>query len=322
VAAPGRYDSAMRRKLIIDVDPGIDDAIALAAALFDPRLEVLAVTATGGNVPAGQASANLQALVTYLDPPRIPRIGIASEDGFLPERAFSMHGPDGLGGVDLPAVPLHGSHAAEKVIWETIRAHPHEVTILCLGPLTNLSRLLRRDPAILELLGDVLICGGTLHANGGATPAADFNFYCDPLAARHVISEPCRKTLLPLETSSQVVFGFDMLDQIPDAFSRAGRVLQRMLPHAFRAHRQFLGSEGIHLHDVVALVAVTNPELFRRQTVAADVETGGELTAGMLVIDRRQVREWKPNLDMLISCDVAAVKDCILRGLMTAADAT
>jgi len=312
----------MPRKVIIDVDPGIDDAVAILVALFDPRLEVLAVTATGGNVAAEQASTNLQALVTYLDPPRLPRIGIAPGNGVLPERSFSMHGQDGLGGINLPTVSLHGSHPAEKVIWETIKAHPRQVTILSLGPLTNLSRLLRRDPAILELIGDVLICGGTLHAGGGATPAADFNFYCDPLAARHVIREPCHKTLMPLETSSQVVFGFEMLDQLPDAFSRAGRILRRMLPHAFRAHRQLLGSEGIHLHDVVSLVALTNPELFRRQTVAADVETSGELTSGMLVIDRRQVREWKPNLDVLVGCDVAAVKDCILRGLTTAAEAT
>ncbi len=312
----------MPRKVIIDVDPGIDDAIAVLMALFDPRLEVLAVTATGGNVPAERASNNLQALVTYLDPPRLPRIGIAPEDTLLPERPFSVHGPDGLGGVNLPAVPLHGSHPAEKVIWETVKSHPRQVTIICLGPLTNISRLLRRDPEILELLGDLVICGGTLHAQGGATPAADFNFSCDPLAARHVITEPCRKTLMPLETSSQVVFGFEMLDQLPDVFSRAGRMLGRMLPHAFRAHRQLLGREGIHLHDAVSLVAVTNPELFRRQTVAADVETRGELTSGMLVIDRRQVRQWKPNLDVLVGCEVAAVKDCVLRGLAAAADAS
>ena len=89
----------MPRKLILDVDPGIDDAIAVLMALFDPRLEVLAVTATGGNMPAERASNNLQALVTYLDPPRLPRIGIAPGDGMLPERPFSMHGPDGLGGI-------------------------------------------------------------------------------------------------------------------------------------------------------------------------------------------------------------------------------
>jgi inosine-uridine nucleoside N-ribohydrolase len=308
------------RKVIIDVDPGIDDAIALTMALFDPRLEVLAVTATGGNVPPARASANLQALVTYLDPPRLPRVGLAIEDGPHPERRFSMHGPDGLGGVDLPGVSLHGGHAAEKVIWETLKAHPREVTFLALGPLTNLSRLFRRDPSIAELIHSLIICGGTMHAAGSATPVADFNFFCDPLSARHVMREPLAKTLVPLETTGQVLFGFEMLDELPDEFSRAGRILRKMLPHAFRAQRQLLGSEGIHLHDVVALVAVTNPELFERTTVAADVETAGDLTAGMLVIDRRQIREWRPNADLLVNCDPAGVKDCILRGLSAAAD--
>ena len=308
----------MPRKVILDIDPGIDDAVALVMALFDPRLEVLAVTATGGNVPAEQATANLQALVGLLDPPRLPRLGLAPTDTALPEKPFNMHGADGLGGIDLPRAQLHGGHVSEKVIWETLRAHPREITIVALGPLTNLSRVLTRDPSIVELIGEVVIAGGTVQGAGNVTPVVDFNFYCDPRAARHVVREPVTKTLVPLETTGQVIFGFDLLDQLPDESSRAGDILRRMLPHAFRAHRQLLGSEGISMHDVVALVAVTNPELFERTTVAADVETGGELTAGMLVVDRRTVRQWRPNLDLLVNCDVLAVKDCILRGLAAA----
>lgn len=312
----------MPRKVILDIDPGIDDAVALVMALFDPRLEVLAVTATGGNVPAEQATANLQALVGLLDPPRLPRLGLAPADTALPEKPFNMHGADGLGGIDLPRAQLHGGHVSEKVIWETLRAHPREITIVALGPLTNLSRVLTRDPSIVELIGEVVIAGGTVQGAGNVTPVVDFNFYCDPRAARHVVREPVTKTLVPLETTGQVIFGFDLLDQLPDDSSRAGDILRRMLPHAFRAHRQLLGSEGISMHDVVALVAVTNPELFERTTVAADVETGGELTAGMLVVDRRTVRQWRPNLDLLVNCDVPAVKDCILRGLAVAGAGT
>jgi purine nucleosidase len=310
------------RKVILDIDPGIDDAVALVMALFDPRLEVLAVTATGGNVPAEQATANLQALVGLLDPPRLPRLGLAPADTALPEKPFNMHGADGLGGINLPRAQLHGGHVSEKVIWETLRAHPREITIVALGPLTNLSRVLTRDPSIVELIGEVVIAGGTVQGAGNVTPVVDFNFYCDPRAARHVVREPVTKTLVPLETTGQVIFGFDLLDQLPDDSSRAGDILRRMLPHAFRAHRQLLGSEGISMHDVVALVAVTNPELFERTTVAADVETGGELTAGMLVVDRRTVRQWRPNLDLLVNCDVPAVKDCILRGLAVAGAGT
>ncbi len=310
------------RKVIIDVDPGIDDAVALTMALFDPRLDVVAVTAVGGNVPPQQATANLQSLVAYLDPPRLPRIGGAADDVVLPERPYSMHGSDGLGGLELPRVALHGGHASEKVMYECLKAHPREITILALGPLTNVSRVLARDPGIAELIGDILICGGTVHAAGNATPAADFNFFCDPRAARHVVGEPVTKTLLPLETSAQVMLGFGLLDELPDAFSRAGKILRSMLGHAFRAHRQILGSEGVCLHDVAALVALTNPELFERTTVAADVETAGDLTAGMLVVDRRQIRQWRPNADLLVGCDAAAVQDCILRGFAAAAAVT
>jgi inosine-uridine nucleoside N-ribohydrolase len=310
------------RKVIIDVDPGIDDCVALAIALFDPRLEVVAVTATAGNVPAAQATSNLQSLVGYLDPPRRPRLGVAAADVPLPPREVSIHGPDGLGGVDLPRVSLHGGHASDKVIAECLRAFPREITILALGPLTNISRVFQRDSTAGELIGDLVICGGTRQALGSATPVADWNFYCNPAAARHVIREPATKTLVPLETTSQLLLDFGFLDELPDEDSRVGKLVREVLAHSFRAHRQLLGSEGIWLHDAVALVAATNPELFERETVSADVETAGELTAGMLVVDRRQVREWRPNADMLVSCDAAAVGDCILRGLATAAEAT
>jgi len=312
----------MPRKVIIDCDPGIDDAVALALALFDPRLEVLAVTASGGNVSPDQATANLQSLLKFLDPPRLPRVGVAPADTMLPERPYGLHGSDGLGGLDLPRANLHGAHAAEKVIWETLRSHPGEVTIVALGPLTNVSRAISRDPGIVELIDAMVVRGGTVHGHGSATAVADFNFYCDPLAARHVVREPLTKTLVPLETTGQVVFGFDLLEQLPDESSRAGMVLRRMLPHSFRAHRQILGSEGVLMHDVVALVSVTNPELFERTSVTADVETTGELTTGMLVIDRRQIKTERPNAELLTGCDAAAVIDCVLRGLAAAGAAT
>ncbi|MFM8705781.1 MAG: nucleoside hydrolase, partial [Planctomycetia bacterium] len=257
----------MPRTVILDVDPGIDDAVAVTMALFDPRLEVLAVTAAGGNVMPEQATGNLQAIVAYLDPPRLPRIGIAPTDTSLPEKPFNMHGGDGLGGIDLPRAQLHGGHLAEKVMWETIRAHPREVTIVSLGPLTNLSRLLRRDPSIAEIIDRVIVSGGTVHAAGNATPVADLNFFCDPSAARHVMREPLTKSLAPLETTGQVMLGFDFLEQLPAETSRAGLLLRRMLPHAFRAHRQLLGSEEVCLQDVVALVAASNPELVERTAV-------------------------------------------------------
>jgi inosine-uridine nucleoside N-ribohydrolase len=310
------------RKVIIDCDPGIDDAAALALALFDPRLEVVAVTAVGGSVSPEQATANVQSVVSFLDPPRLPRLGMAPGDTGVSAAPQALHGPDGLGGAELPRVQLHGGHASEKVLWECIKAHPREITILALGPLTNVARVFQRDPSLVELVAGLIISGGTAHAAGNASAVADFNFHADPAAARLVIREPVAKTLVPLETTAQVVLGFEFLEQLPREFSRAGQLLRRMLPHAFRAHRQLLGSEGIWLHDVVSLVALTNPGLFERASVSADVETAGDLTAGMLVVDRRQTTLSRPTCDLLVGCDAAAVIDCMLRGFATAADAT
>jgi len=309
----------MRRKVILDVDPGIDDALAIAIALFDPRLEVLAITATGGNVGPEQATANLQAIVSLLDPPRLPRLGVAPLDVPMAERLPSVHGPDGLGGADIPRVQLHGGHPAEKVIHETFRSHPHEVTFVALGPLTNLSRVLARDPSVAECVGAVLMSGGTCEARGSATPVADFNFFADATAARHVIREPFAKTIVPLETTASVGFGFEFLEQLPPESTRAGFMLRKILPHLFRASRQVLGLEGVCVNDVVTLMSLVHPELFERSAVAADVETQGELTSGMVVLDRRHLRLWKPTADMLVSCEVEAVRDAILRGVNTAA---
>ena len=149
----------MPRKLILDIDPGIDDAISLAIALFDPRLDILAVTATGGSVSPQQATANVQALVALLDPPKLPRLGAAPTDVAPIDHPWNLHGADGLGGLDLPRIQLHGEHAAEKVIVETLRAHPREVTILALGPLTNIARVLRRDPGLAEIIAGIIVCG-------------------------------------------------------------------------------------------------------------------------------------------------------------------
>jgi inosine-uridine nucleoside N-ribohydrolase len=314
----------LTKKILLDVDPGIDDAVALCIALFDPQVEVVAVTAVGGNVQAEQATRNVQAIIEQLDPPRWPRIGGASDpDLGLPSRNVRLHGSDGLGNANYQLSALQHRHAAEKVIHDEIRAAPGEVTIVALGPLTNLARAFTRDPTLPELVGQIVIMGGTLDGVGNVTPAADFNIYCDPEAARTVFqSQAATKTLIPVDITRQVTFGYDLLDKLPDTTSRVGRMLTKILPHLFRSYRQELGYESIALNDAVALVAALHPELFEIELTAADVELSGELTRGATVFDRRRLREWRTNLAVATKVDVAAVQDCILRGLTTAAAAS
>ena len=313
----------MARKVIIDCDPGIDDAFALTQALFDPRLEVLAVTAVEGNVPAAQASLNVHAIIDQLDPPRYPRVGAASPPDAAPEvNTRQLHGDNGLANIDFPVAQLHNQHPSEKIICDEVRAAPERVTIICLGPLTNLARAFQRDPGLPMLVDQVIICGGSIRGVGNVTPAAEFNMFYDPLSARAVFRSATTKTLIPLDVSERVKLTLDFADQLPDESSRAGRLLRRLAPFIFRAYRQHLGQESIYLHDAVTLAAALHPELFETEEMAGDVETVGELTKGATVFDRRPNARWRSNMAVATDVDVTAVKDCILRGVLEAGRCT
>ena len=313
----------MNKRILLDVDPGIDDAVALCMALFDPQLDVVAVTAVGGNVPPDQATANVQAVIEQLDPPRWPRIGVASmpEMG-LPRRTIQLHGADGLGNAQFQVSTLQHQHRSEKVICDEVRADPGPITIVALGPLTNLARAFARDPALPEMVGQLVILGGTLGGSGTITPAAEFNIFCDPESARAVFRTSATKTLVPIDISSQVSFGYDLLDALPPDTCRAGRFLRRILPFSFRSYRQELGYEDIRLNDAVALVAALHPELFEIELAAVDVELAGELTTGATVFDRRRIREWRTNVAVATRVDVAGVRDCVLRAIAAAGAAS
>jgi len=311
----------MARKVILDVDPGIDDAMALCMALFDPRLDVVAVTAVGGNCSPEQATRNIQAIIEQLDPPRWPRLGAASmpDDG-LPVDGRHLHGIDGLGGAQFEVAELHHLHPSEKVICDQVRAAPEDtVTIVTLGPLTNIARAFSRDPELPSLVGQIVMMGGAVARPGNITPAAEFNIYCDPRSAQAVFRSPSTKTLIPLDVTNRVVLSFDLLNQLPDESTNVGRFLRTILPPAFRGYRQQFGLEGIHVHDTVALTSVTHPELFITEEMAGDVETIGELTTGMTVFDRRRVPTWRHNMEVAMQMQTEAVTDAIVGRLNQAA---
>ncbi len=309
----------MARKVILDVDPGIDDAVALCLALGDPSLDVLAVTATGGNVSPEQATENVQAIVEQLDPPRLPRLGAASTDQILRADARHLFGVNGLCGAHFAVAQRHHRHSSVKVICDEVRAAPGEVTIVATGPLSNIASALQQQPELAALIGHLIILGGTLAGPGNVTAAAEFNIFCDADAARAVFRSPVTKTLIPIDVTSRVVLDLDVLERIPDGSSKRGALLRQILPGAFRAYRQHLGLEGIRLHDTVAIVAALRPDLFTTERMYGDVETDGTLTYGATVFDRRFLPESPPNMDVAVDMDTKAVTECILAGLTRAA---
>jgi inosine-uridine nucleoside N-ribohydrolase len=310
----------MPRKVIIDCDPGIDDAIALCMALASPELEVVAVTAVGGNVPPAQATRNVQGLIAELDPARLPRIGAASPPEFgLPLDGRHLYGTDGLGGVELRVAELARQHPSEKVICDEVRASPEAVTIVALGPLTNIARAFQRDPDQPSMVGRLVMMGGTVAGPGNITPAAEFNIYCDPASARAVFRSHTTKTLIPLDVTNRVLLSYDLFHQLPDESTKVGRLLHKILPPIFRGYRQEFGLEGIHVHDSIAMLAVIHPELFTTAGMAGDVETTGELTTGATVFDRRRIPAARHNMEVAVDMDAAEIVRRLIATLHQAA---
>ncbi len=264
----------------------------------------------------GQATRNAQAIVEQLDPPRWPRLGAASD----PDRRLSvdrrnLYGSDGLGGASFVVAERQHLLPSEKVICDQVRDAPHAVTIVALGPLTNIARAFIRDPELPALVGSIVIMGGTVAGPGNITPAAEFNMYCDPLAAQVVFRSPSTKTLIPLDVTNRIELSYDLFHKLPDESTGVGRLLRQILPPVFRGYRQQFGLEGIHVHDTVTLMALICPELFTMKAMAGDVETQGELTLGATVFDRRRVPAWRHNMEVAVDMQKDAIVEAILRGL-------
>ncbi len=309
----------MARKVIIDCDLGTDDAVALCMMLNDPDLEILAVTATEGVVAAEQANHNLQAIVAEIDPERYPRLGLASpaDDAPAVDTRY-LYGDDGLGNVNLAYSSRQRSMASDKLIVDCARAYPDDVTLICLGPLTNLARALRREPNLPTMISQVVMVGGSLTARGNISPCSEFNFYFDPKSAREVLSTRITKTLIPLDVTSQVTFGLELMDELPCVQSRVGHFLKQVLPFAFRSFRQRLGQENITLNDAIGALAVLDPDLFELESMSADVETEGELTRGLLVLDQRRDSNAQPNVEVATSLRIDAARQQLIDRLVVA----
>lgn len=310
----------MARKVVLVADPGIDGAFAIALALHDPELDVLAVAATGGNVPAEQATRNVHVIIEQTDPSRWPRIGAAlpveyDRDG------TRLHGPDGLGGNSFLCAKLHHSHPSDKLIADLVRQDPHEVTVIVMGPLTALARAMDRDPELVNLMHRVICLGGVWHEAGNASAAAEFHFYCDPAAARQVLRSGAPVTLIPLDVSRRLVLSPTDLLELPAPETPTCQFLRKIVPFGIGATSSQYGIEGFHLKDVAGVAALALPGALSTRPSVVDVETRGELTRGMCVVDTRWVCRERPNVDLAVGIDVGAVRKYIEQTLrLTAAE--
>ncbi len=306
----------MARKVIIDCDPGIDDAVALIIALFDPRLDVVAVTTSAGTVLADQSAQNVQSLIEKLDPPRFPRVGLGTDPEDAPVLDESeLHGADGLGNLGLARIDRQHLMPSDKLIVDRIKSDPGRVTILSLGPLTGIARAMQRDPSIISQIDRIVVVGGAVPGEGDITPAAEFNMYFDPVSANRVLRSATTKTLLPLEIAQQVRFDLDLISILPLKYTRAGGLLQPMLSHMFRSYRQLRGMETIVLKGVIGVAYLLEPELFQCDQHSVAVEEQGTLTRGATIVDRRPQAAVSRDLEIISGVDAPSVRDLVIRTL-------
>ncbi|MFQ5840274.1 MAG: nucleoside hydrolase [Candidatus Methylomirabilales bacterium] len=291
----------MAERVLIDCDPGIDDALALILALKSPEITVEAITTVAGNAPVDVCTANVCRILDLVQPPRQPMIARgASKPIKRPLRtAPEVHGSDGLGGLDQfrhpdgsPRYPSAAvgiaPAAADRVILDTIAQHPDELTIITLGPLTNLARAIQTDCDLMGRVKRIVTMGGAVGVPGNSSPVAEFNIWVDPDAAQILLHAGLPVTLVPLNVTRQVQLSREAIESW---FEPIGDALAQFIldstahAAAFGAERE--GFAGITLHDPLAVAVAIDPSLVTTREVAIAVETTGALTAGMTVADLR-----------------------------------
>ena len=279
----------MPRKIIIDTDPGQDDAVAILLALASPEeLEVLGITTVAGNVPLALTSKNARIVCEVAGKVDVPVF--AGCDAPLARdlvTAEHVHGKTGLDGVTLPdpKMPLQDAHAVDFLI-ETLRREPAGSVTLCpLGPLTNVATALQRAPDIAPRLREIVLMGGAYFEVGNITPAAEFNIYVDPEAAEIVFNSGVPLVVMPLDVTHKALVTAPRVQAFADLGTRVGEVVASWTHFFERFDVAKYGSEGAPLHDPTVIAYLLRPDLFRGRHINVEIETQSPLTRGMTVAD-------------------------------------
>jgi purine nucleosidase len=287
------------RKIIIDTDPGQDDAVAILLALGSPKeIEVLGITAVAGNVPLELTQKNARMICELAGRPDIPVF--AGSKNPLAKRlvtAEHVHGKTGLDGPTLPdpTMPLQDKHAVDFII-ETLRAQPAGSVTLCpLGPLTNIASAFNQAPDIIEKVQEIVLMGGAYFEVGNITPAAEFNIYVDPEAAEIVFKAGAPITVMPLDVTHKALVTKARNDAFRDLGTPVGIAVAEMTDFFERYDKEKYGSEGAPLHDPTVIAYLIKPKLFTGRFINVEIETKSVLTRGMTVADWWRVTDREPN---------------------------
>lgn len=293
----------MPRKIIIDTDPGQDDAVAILLALASPEdFDVIGVVAVAGNVGLHHNATNARKIVELAGRPDIPvYAGCARPMRRTLVTAEHVHGDTGLNGPDLPAptIELQPQHGVDYIIETLLAAEPKTITLCTLGPLTNIGMALVKEPKIAERVAEIVMMGGAYFEVGNITPAAEFNIYVDPEAADIVFRSGIKITVLPLDVTHQIQSTPPRLNAIKALGNRSGEAVHAMLSFSETFDLKKYGWEGAPLHDPTVIAYLIDPTLFEGRECNVTIETASELTVGMTVTDYWHVTDKPRNATYL-----------------------
>lgn len=294
-------------RVLIDTDPGIDDAIAILLALASPELDVRGITVVHGNVPVEACTLNALKILDLAGRRDVPVVtGAAAPLVRPPRHAEAVHGTDGLGGLFPPPDDAHPFAAdAAAFIAGALEETDEPTTLISLGPLTNVATAILATPRVTERLERIVSMGGAIRREGNVTPAAEFNIFADPEAAAIVFRSGVPITLVPLDATMRAIFPGEAAARLAGSEVPVERAVGELGSFVSAVYRTYYGIDGFALHDPLAVGAAIDPTLVTTQDLWVSVETRGELTAGATLADFWHIPEpWgEPNASVALDAD-------------------
>lgn len=310
-----------RPQLIIDTDPGVDDAAALLLAFGLERLgylDVLGITTVAGNVSLHKASKNARVIADWAKRSDVAIHAGAEKPLLMPlHSAEHIHGITGLGNAQLhkPQTNLQPQAAVPYLIELLNQAEPYSVTLCAIGPLTNIAQLLSLSPLCARGIKEIVVMGGNFLRRGNVTPMAEFNFYTDPHAAQMVLQSGVPLRIVPLDVTHQVLLNPEHLKQLSALDNVNGPQLAALLQDYMGNEKQDNAMRHAPLHDPCAILCALMPSLFEQKRVHVDIETHGKLTNGACVVDWDEKFKRKPNAYWTHKADSEAIFEILIQAI-------
>lgn len=306
-------------KVILDTDPGIDDALAFILLKAMPEVSLQAITTTHGNTTVQKCTENALKLVELLGMQDIP-VAEGAHEPLVKSLSVAeeTHGDTGLGHAVLPTSTIEpvATNAANLII-EIVNANPGEITILTIGPVTNLALALLKEPSLRKKIKNVVAMAGTIHYPGNATPSSEYNVFCDPEAFDILLRSGIDLTIVPLDVTYKCLFTKAHIDRLTGVREDIRTFIDRSTAFYMEFHAEYQGIEGCAINDPLAAAILVKPELVTFRDYYVDIELHGEFTTAKLSADHFAATGNPPNAKVAMEVDVEGFMDFFIERVKT-----